>query len=433
MRRYHPSTLYFPKAKGKWYVRVTVPPDLVPVYGNKQVARSTGTADRQEARQRQHDLTAAIYRDFDQRLAQLDELRAERDVQTFAQAMKVNPRSKSGIAKLETDAQYVLSNRDDYTQEQVEAAWDFVNVDNEDHIQRRLGRMPKRQQLAFLIDTVVSSVTERQKTNKERRKALLEFNTFMGFPDISDITKHDAYRYATHLEEQGAANSTIKKKIGFVRHCLGYLERNGHIKVNPFQNLQLSKYGKGKEHYIPLSKQQLHELFQLEMPNEVRLAFTILLTTGMRLDEMALLTFEDVKEEDGIRFFDLRGKDKVVKNIGSARKVPLHNCIKLQQGKGRMFTRWPVNADGKAQGPASKELMRYIHKIRTDDRQVTHSLRGTLKDLMRDSGVSQEINNFITGHGPSDVAGTYGQGPSLEARHKAINSVQHPWIEQQQQ
>lgn len=428
MQRYHPSTLFFPRAKGKWYIRVTVPAELVPLYKNKQVARSTGTADYNEARQRQHYLTAQVYADFDRKFTSIWEEKVEQRIGEFARAMHVDPSKKVGLAKLEADAQYVLSNQDAYSPEQVDAAVAFVDVENEDLIDSRMGRKPKDQQLSFLIGQSLNGLTERVKTTKERRKALLEFDSFLKGPSVSRITKQDAYRYAEFLESKGAANSTIKKKIGFVRQCLGWLERQGHIDANPFQNLQLSKYGRATEHYIPFSKQQLYDLFKLDMPEDHRLALTILLTTGMRLDEMALLRFEDVKEEDGIRFFDLRGKDKVIKNIGSARMVPLHDQTKPLIGSGRIFPNWPVNADGKAQGPASKDLMRYIHQIRTDDRQVTHSLRGTLKDLMRDAGVSQEINNFITGHGASDVAGTYGQGPSLAVRHAAINKVEHPWI-----
>ncbi|MBF9058174.1 hypothetical protein HKCCSP123_03170 [Rhodobacterales bacterium HKCCSP123] len=428
MRRYHPSTLYFPANKGKWYVRVTVPKALLAAYKTRQLARSTGTADRTEARMRQHEITANIYSEFDRQFDKLGETLAKNDFQAFGEAMGVDAEQRVGLAKLEADAQYVLSNRDRYSPDQVEAAFNFVNVDHEDYLDAGLGRKPRRSQIVSLIEKSLEGLTERQKTTKERRKALYEFNQFLSFPFLNDIKKHDAYRYASHLQEQGASNSTIKKKIGFVRQFLGGMEREGLLNANPFQNLQLSKYGKTTDHYIPFSKSQLHALFQLDMPPEIRLAFTILLTTGMRLDEMALLTFEDVKEDEGIRFFDLRGKDKVVKNIGSARMVPVHDKTFIPNGSGRIFPRWRADADGKAQGPASKELMRYIHQVRNDDRQVTHSLRGTLKDLLRDAGVSKEIHDFITGHGASDVAGTYGDGPSLEARYRAINAVQHPWL-----
>ena len=48
--------------------------------------------------------------------------------------------------------------------------------------------------------------------------------------------------------------------------------------------------------------------------------------------------------------------------------------------------------------------------------------------MLRDAGVSKEVNDFITGHGSGDVAGSYGSGPSFETRREALDSVEHPWI-----
>ncbi|MHA6326000.1 DUF6538 domain-containing protein [Roseivivax sp. CAU 1753] len=132
--RYHPSTLYLPKAKGKWYVRVTVPQVLIPHYRNKQLARSTGTSDRAEARLRQHEITARIYAEFDSKLSTLLQEETEKDVATFAQAMGVRQplgeaASRPAYQKLYADAQYVLSNQQDYSKAQVEAAMHFVLVD----------------------------------------------------------------------------------------------------------------------------------------------------------------------------------------------------------------------------------------------------------------------------------------------------------------
>jgi hypothetical protein len=72
---------------------------------------------------------------------------------------------------------------------------------------------------------------------------------------------------------------------------------------------------------------------------------------------------------------------------------------------------------------------RLIRTVTTDERKVFHSLRGNLKDLMRDAGVSKETQDFITGQSSGDVAGKYGQGPSLKTRYEAIAAVEHPWLQ----
>ena len=69
--------------------------------------------------------------------------------------------------------------------------------------------------------------------------------------------------------------------------------------------------------------------------------------------------------------------------------------------------------------------MPFIHNVSADDRKVVHSLRGNLKDLIRDANYSKEINDFLTGHAQGDVAGRYGQGPSIAKRLEVLNSIDH--------
>lgn len=47
--------------------------------------------------------------------------------------------------------------------------------------------------------------------------------------------------------------------------------------------------------------------------------------------------------------------------------------------------------------------------------------------MLRDAGVSKEINDFITGHDEGDVAGKYGVAPSLRIRKEAIERLSFPW------
>ena len=75
--------------------------------------------------------------------------------------------------------------------------------------------------------------------------------------------------------------------------------------------------------------------------------------------------------------------------------------------------------------------MKLIRQVTDDKAKVVHSLRGNLKDLLRDAGVNKETNDFITGHGSGDVAGKYGSGPSLKVRAEALNKVDHPWLTQE--
>lgn len=71
---------------------------------------------------------------------------------------------------------------------------------------------------------------------------------------------------------------------------------------------------------------------------------------------------------------------------------------------GRLFD-YAVDSDGKASRAASQACGRQLAKIKPSKGQVTHSLRGNLKDMLRDAGVTKELNNYITGHAQGDVGG----------------------------
>jgi len=43
--------------------------------------------------------------------------------------------------------------------------------------------------------------------------------------------------------------------------------------------------------------------------------------------------------------------------------------------------------------------------------------------MLRNLGVSKEVNDFITGHSSGDVAGKYGSGVSLQVRYEAVSRI----------
>jgi hypothetical protein len=123
-------------------------------------------------------------------------------------------------------------------------------------------------------------------------------------------------------------------------------------------------------------------------------------------------------------------EDVRVKNRGSMRYIPVPEVLKPllgNGGEGRLFN-YRIDQDGKAQAKASDAVMLCIRNVTKNDRKVAHSLRGNFKDLIRDLGVSKENNDFITGHAQGDVAGRYGEGPSMDKRLEIINQIEHPWL-----
>jgi integrase len=275
---------------------------------------------------------------------------------------------------------------------------------------------------------LASNPFSKHKTTSEAKTALSEFEAFAGDLPLDKITTALGYSYAEHLGKAKSA-STVGKKISYVRGMLSFHVRKGDLGSNPLSGMKIPRsVGTARSSRKPFTPDELESLFKQPMPDHVRSLLSILVTTGMRLDEAALLNWEDIKEEGGVVFFDLTHRDETMKNIGSARKIPVPSTLSIGSGTGQMFPEFKRDRDGKAQGAASKECMKVIRKVTDDPKKVTQSLRHTFKDLLRDADISKEINDFITGHGSGDVAAGYGSGPSLHKRREAIEKVEHPWL-----
>lgn len=443
-----PSSLNFLRTKGKWYVYVTIPPELRTAFtGQTQLRRSTGTSDKAIAKTRQHGLAAKIYAQFDKARTELNPVRDALEALNHALGIGKPTYSPESYSDPETLAEMLEDARRGVNALRYgPAPTDFEEavlyqsgLKRAEPLLERLeaelevaaGTAPSSEKLSELAKEFLSSHPfNKEKTKDAARRAIDHFIDFSGDLIVSKIAKTHAYNFASG-QASTMAEKTIGNRLTFVSQCLTYAERKGKIAANPFKGLSLSGYGRKKESYTPLNRKQLEDLFKLAMPDEDRKLLSILIATGMRLDEAALLTWEDVKEERGIPYFDLTGKEKKLKNIGSARKVPIvPELLKVlgTGGTGRLFS-YRKDKDGKAQVAASKALMWHIKKVRgTDTSKVVHSLRGTLKDMLRDEGVTKETNDFLTGHGSGDVVGGYGVGPSIKARYDALCKVKHPWL-----
>ena len=203
----------------------------------------------------------------------------------------------------------------------------------------------------------------------------------------------------------------------------------------------MNAYGAEKRTWEALEDEQLFNLFRFDMPPSDRLLLSILITTGMRLDEAALLTWDQYKvDKEGLRYFDLSAGAIVKNDAFSARTVAIPDSLKIPKAEdGRLFD-FRLDADGKSSKDASRHLNeRYIHKIRngeTDNRKVVHSLRHNLSGFMSNLSpqpASEEMD-WVTGHGmegnikQSERRRTYKQDISVRKKYEIVNRIKHPWL-----
>ena len=306
--------------------------------------------------------------------------------------------------------------------------------------------------LSDFIETYVRNRKWENHTSKEKQTSLTRIKECLKIiedPPLNQIIAKQGIQIAETLEIKGLANSTIKGYItslsGLIEHIRLYeldtsvLPHTPWLTSNPLSGLPLSHYGKKKRSFEALTVDQLHKLFSLEMEPKDRLCLELLITTGCRLDEIALLTWEQIKtDKQNIRYIDL-ATDALVKNKNSERLVPIPDIINLpDRSNGRLFN-YKIDDSGKASRAAGKVLLsKYIHKIRyeNDDRKTVHSLRhnfvGFLDNL--NPPISENLKDWITGHSStgflneSERKRTYGSDPDLSLKYAAVNRIHHPWL-----
>lgn len=142
---------------------------------------------------------------------------------------------------------------------------------------------------------------------------------------LAEYTKLDAYDIARSMHKDGYSRSQISKMITYGRGLFKYATKtrgtNGVALLvdQPWKDIELDDYGKEKRRYKPFDVEELHALFSLDMGQQERLLLSILISTGMRLDEVALMTWERIREYKDVLCFCLVNDtgDERYKNRGS--------------------------------------------------------------------------------------------------------------------
>ena len=279
--------------------------------------------------------------------------------------------------------------------------------------------------------------TKHDKINTRRKwsRAVDRFVDLMGDIPLQEIKPVMAYTFAQKQCDNNpdVSNANIKDYHTGVSLMLKYCVRKGYIEVNTFQGIGMKEYSKTSQPWLPFSLQDLNNIFDYNWGEQERLLLSIVATTGMRLTEAGMLSWERFNdtEVEGVRYFsliDTEDEQVAIKNEGSSRHVPLHPDLILPlKGAGRLFD-YSVDDNGLCSSSAGHIINPVLDKLAPHKRKSAHSFRRTLKVMLRDAGVSREINNIYTGHGEGDVAGRSYGGASIQTRYDAIAKLNVSWL-----
>jgi integrase len=243
-----------------------------------------------------------------------------------------------------------------------------------------------------------------------------------------------------HPEAKRVSPATVNKVLGGVQAIAVWARDNGIIPddlpwADPFSNMRLDEEEPNRE---PWQLEELKVLFGSPVfaegvrptagRGEAAYWLPLLaLFTGARLGELAPLTIADVTADEATGISTIKVTEDLeqgrrLKNVGSRRVVPIHpELVRLgflrfvedvRQGGGSKARIFPLLTPGPKGGLGeawSKWFGRYIRGLGITNRaSVFHSFRHSFKDALRAAGVSEDVNDALTGHSGGGVGRDYG-------------------------
>ena len=288
--------------------------------------------------------------------------------------------------------------------------------------------------ISSVMDEYLADMRLKQKvidTQKKLTRWNKQFLDVMGDLKLSEIEPKHAYEYIRKVlaKHPTRSNQTLKDYLWGVQSLLKYCVECGHIKTNPFHNIDLKKYGAESEETLPYSNEEIKIILAHDWKKRDKLLLSIIATTGMRPSEAGNMTWERFRDTEyaGIRYVtttDVDGEKVRVKNAGSKRDVPLHpDLVFPQKGAGRLFD-YKKDEDGRCSTDIAHEINPILEQLVPHPNKSLRSLSKTFKIMMRDAGVGEEVHDAITGHRQGDTTGqkSYG-GMGLKVKFKAISKL----------
>ena len=236
---------------------------------------------------------------------------------------------------------------------------------------------------------------------------------------IADLEIEDYEKFREFLaDEYNLKNKTINNHIGYVSYFLTFAVTRKLIKENNVTGIEtLVEEPVDKENF---THEDIQNILAFDYPQEYRDIFNIGAYSGMRVSEIVNLKNENIKEENGIYYFDITKS----KTAAGVRQVPIHSMILDRV----LEIDFPI-LKNKNVSAADKAILRQLYKV--IDKKSTKSFH-----TFRANFIAECINNFpeklliiqeIVGHskskGETITIDTYGKGFNLNLKQEIVNSV----------
>lgn len=252
--------------------------------------------------------------------------------------------------------------------------------------------------------------------------------------EVTSLTRTDARRFRDYLVGKGLAAGSTRKILNIAAAILecGLVDRRIALR-NPLRGLRVVDEMAAIEARHPLNRKEIDIVRSLSVNIELATIVELLVLTGARLNEIAGLEWEDVSltgDDAGMPSVAIRTNGiRRLKTANSKRQLPLiaeardallrfRNASATRATRGAVFPRYGRSGGSDA---ASAALMKAFRKAGVLDRRKSiHSIRHSIKQVLRDVGCPKDIRDAIQGHGKDSVSENYGSGVSLSQMIKWI-------------
>jgi len=260
----------------------------------------------------------------------------------------------------------------------------------------------------------------RDKTLEDKESTFRTFAEHFGDLPVGQIDKATAVAFKSLFVAKKLSAGRINTKISHMSEFFSYAIGHGEAQFNPFVGLRVPKNSQAVESFDPFTTDDLARIFNPETypayalknkPHFHWLPF-LLLYTGARPEELASLKLDQIRREQGIDFFSLKGG----KNTNSVRKIPFHKAVtssgfmkylndrRAADPAGMLFPKLHASKNGYSKNVSRRFNETYLPTI--DIRESTkrlYSFRATFITRMSELNVNTAMLMALVGHFEQDA------------------------------
>lgn len=223
--------------------------------------------------------------------------------------------------------------------------------------------------------------------------------------------------------------TTVDREINQIKAVITRVIREEELDIrNPFESLTISGLGKDANIREPLDISEITILLNAckENLDQTRKILAIQALTGARISEIAGLLKTDFIDGEIPHIFIRSNSGRSLKTKQSERLVPLVGlaltAIKdqlnsLPTDAIAMFPRY-YDTNGVKRDAISATANKLLKSLGIN--KTTHSLRHTMRDMLREAGVTADIAHEIGGWSGQVIGDKYGKGFSLAIKRDAL-------------